>query len=99
MKAIVQARKPAAFTREENLQLLIKNGAEWGPSGAEWAPSRSKCFGEEKSLLPLPETKPRFMGLQPVALSLYHWSMLATIFARLLCPRIIIIVFSTIVLC
>ena len=56
MNANGQARKPTAFTREEKPQLPIENVAEW-------APSRSGCFGKEKSLLPLPETEPRFMGL------------------------------------
>lgn len=40
MKANDQARKPTAFTLEENPQLPIENEAEW-------APSRSGCFGEE----------------------------------------------------
>jgi len=56
MNANGQARKPAAFTREENPQLPIENEAEW-------APSQPGCFGEETSLAPLPETEPRFMRL------------------------------------
>jgi hypothetical protein len=71
MKANDQARKPTAFTREENSQLPIENEAQW-------TPSRSGYFGKEKILLPLTETEPPFVRLQPAARSLYHWNILAT---------------------